>query len=112
SLVSLARNLDIKTVYMQHASVSCLFPALNFDYAFLDGESAYETYLQCEGNRSAHDCMLRDRKVIFSGQKKELSRSRLSPRPKVVGLAVNVLDINEDIAHFVKKLAFHGVNLK
>ena len=36
-----AEILGIKTLYMQHASVSEIFPPLEFDYALLDGEIAY-----------------------------------------------------------------------
>lgn len=39
-----AKNTGVKSIYLQHASVSPLFPPLAFDYAFLDGEIAYATY--------------------------------------------------------------------
>lgn len=44
SFIYAAKKLKIKTLYIQHASVSNLFPPLNFDYAFLDGEIAYKIY--------------------------------------------------------------------
>ena len=39
-----AKKLGVTTIYLQHASVSPLFPPLAFDYAFLDGEVAFQTY--------------------------------------------------------------------
>lgn len=39
-----AKELDIKTAYVQHASVSSKFPPLEFDYAFLDGLESLEKY--------------------------------------------------------------------
>lgn len=44
SFIYAAKKLNIKTIYIQHASVSNLFPPLYFDYVFLDGEVAYEIY--------------------------------------------------------------------
>lgn len=112
SLLALARNRGCKTVYMQHASVSAVFPALNVDYAFLDGKSAYETYLQCERNQPATDSQLEHRQVVLSGQKKALSRHNRSLKPEVVGLAVNALDNLTDLSIFVKKISDYGINLK
>lgn len=40
----IAKKKKIKTVYIQHASISPFFPALDFDYAFLDGMDALEKY--------------------------------------------------------------------
>jgi hypothetical protein len=39
-----SKRLKIKSIYIQHASVTDLFPPLNFSYAFLDGKMAYHTY--------------------------------------------------------------------
>lgn len=39
-----AKNLNITTVYIQHASISPYFPPLDFEYAFLDGMDALRKY--------------------------------------------------------------------
>ena len=39
-----SKELLIPSIYIQHASVSPIFPSLRFDYAFLDGRIAYNTY--------------------------------------------------------------------
>ncbi len=104
SLLALARQRGIKTVYMQHASVSNLFPAINVDYAFLDGFSAYETYLKCETNFPKTDNLLKNRKVILSGQKKSLRRADNVLSSDLIGVAVNALDHPEDIRRCVENL--------
>ena len=48
ALLAIAHQLEIRTVYLQHASVTKIFPALRVTYAFLDGIWAMETYKQCE----------------------------------------------------------------
>lgn len=95
ALIVLARNLGIKTVYMQHASVSKLFPALNVDYAFLDGQNALEIYRQCENNRPETSALLESRKVYLTGQKKKINLDenlvQMQDRASV-GIALNTLD--------------------
>lgn len=39
-MLAVAHHIGIKTVYLQHASVSNIFPALRVNYAFLDGQCA------------------------------------------------------------------------
>lgn len=112
SLLALSRNRGCKTVYMQHASVSAVFPAVNVDYAFLDGMSAYETYLRCELNRPAPDLRLESRQIVLSGQKKRLSRCESCEKPDAVGLAVNSLDSLTDLRRFVKQMSEQGIKLK
>lgn len=46
-MIDLAEKYNYKTLYVQHASVSEYFPALNFTYSFLDGMESYEKYLRC-----------------------------------------------------------------
>jgi hypothetical protein len=42
-----AKKLGIKTVYVQHASVSNLFPPLAFDLNLLEGQDSLDKYKQC-----------------------------------------------------------------
>ncbi|MDC0994074.1 hypothetical protein OAR16_00550 [bacterium] len=90
--------LEIKTLYMQHASVSDVFPPLEFDYALLDGRAAHETYLHCydlqKGVNPRIDNNVARCQVILSGQKKPvvLGTSFDSPKKDCLGLAVNNID--------------------
>jgi|GEM_PF-2029015 len=44
SLTQIANNSGIKTIYVQHASVTSQFPPLDFSYIFLDGQESLEKY--------------------------------------------------------------------
>lgn len=43
-MIDLANKYGIKAIYTQHASVTDRFPALHFDYSFLDGLESFEKY--------------------------------------------------------------------
>ena len=110
SLLAVAYALDIKTIYMQHASVSNIFPALTVSYAFLDGNSALNTYLECESNLSS---FYKDRtlpKIFLTGQKKILNKIK-SKSPKKIGLAINSLDHVDKVIELVNRLVDKGFKL-
>lgn len=44
ALITVARMQGIKTMYIQHCSVTERFPSLQFDYSFLDGLESYLKY--------------------------------------------------------------------
>lgn len=98
SLRLAADYLGIKTMYMQHASVSDIFPPLEFDYALLDGEIALETYTKCyELDNLLNSRIKKNIKkctVILSGQKKivQSEESKLSQSKIILGFGVNLLD--------------------
>jgi len=110
SLVAVANYLGIKTVYMQHASVSPLFPALRFSFAFLDGEKSMRIYEQCEKNWPADVAEYQKPRVYMSGQKKVLI-SHQNKQEQYVGLAVNTLDPIENIVSLVRKLQVNDIPL-
>ena len=102
-MLAVAHSLGIKTVYLQHASVSSQFPALRVDYAFLDGSYALDIYRLCEPNQPK---LMRDvpfPKVILSGQKKEVSISKVKD-VAIVGVAINSLDNHEAVINFINCL--------
>lgn len=97
-----AEILDIKTLYMQHASVSDLFPPLKFDYALLDGKVALETYSKClelTKNLSLRDLdCVTNCQIMLTGQKKPVKMSRVVRKPAfLAGIAVNSLDDFESV---------------
>lgn len=91
ALIAVAKLHGHRTIYLQHASVSSIFPALNFDISFLDGMSSYKTYIECEKNKNKLEYFLEKRRVYLSGQKKQLNIN-LVRRANHIGLAVNVHD--------------------
>lgn len=90
-LLAVSHYLKIKTVYLQHASISKFFPALRVNYAFLDGQCAFEVYQSCEINQPDTGREVPIPIVFFSGQKKTLISHSVEKSP-VVGLALNKLD--------------------
>jgi hypothetical protein len=98
SLRLAAEMLDIKTLYMQHASVSEIFPPLEFDYALLDGMVAYQTYVDCyELQKDANERIEKNVgkcQVLLTGQKKlVVQNAEQNESERVcVGLAVNQID--------------------
>ncbi|SFR85372.1 hypothetical protein SAMN05216203_3488 [Marinobacter daqiaonensis] len=106
-MLAVARQLGVKTAYLQHASVSPAFPALTFDFAFLDGPIAAETYRQCEENRPPGLEGLSAPCIIYSGQKKHLS-GRAAPDSETIGIAINKLDRIEPVASLISLIASEG----
>ncbi|OBA00469.1 hypothetical protein ADS46_10920 [Halomonas sp. G11] len=106
SLLAIARTMGIKTAYLQHASVSHVFPALMVDYAFLDGLAALDVYKKCRYSKphSIHP----KSNVFLSGQKKSLGISKF-PGNHFLGLALNKLDKPEDIEVVIASLHSKGI---
>ena len=102
-LVAAAHYLGIKTVYMQHASVTFLFPALRFTYAFLDGEKSLLTYEVCEVNWPAGVSGYPKPQVFLSGQKKQLINSD-AVSDTMIGVAVSPRDPVDGIFSLVREL--------
>lgn len=91
SMIAIAHHLKIKTAYLQHASVSDLFPALDFDFAFLDGQYASDKYRSCAGEANVRSNETGKTKIILSGQKKTLHQNNLLVRENI-GVALNEFD--------------------
>ncbi|WP_405420700.1 hypothetical protein [Marinobacter flavimaris] len=111
SLLAVAHYLGIKTVYLQHASVSNLFPALRVDYAFLDGQFSLDTYRECEQNQPPTKRKVPTPIVLLSGQKKHLRRGD-SRAATAIGIALNALDDATVAIQFVKELADAGQKIR
>lgn len=109
-MLAVAHHMGIKTVYLQHASVSPIFPALRVNYAFLDGQCALDTYRQCEPNQPDTARAVPIPHVVLSGQKKHLRRSD-NTNKDVVGVALNALDNAEAGIQFIDALVDNGLNV-
>ena len=105
-MLAAAHSLNIKTAYLQHASVGELFPALRVNYAFLDGMSALETYRRCEKNQPDHFRDVPIPEVFLTGLKKKLKKPENAR--EAVGVAVNVLDDAEKAVELVTKIVNQG----
>ncbi|MDX5482285.1 MAG: hypothetical protein LPK07_11445, partial [Hymenobacteraceae bacterium] len=93
-----AKKLGIKTIYIQHSSVSPLFPPLSYDLNLLEGQDALDKYKQC-GPVSGH--------VEFVGMPKADKFVKLrNKRPKVqtLGIASNLMDRLDEVESLLQSI--------
>ncbi|MGE8439395.1 MAG: hypothetical protein ACN6P2_22930 [Pseudomonas palmensis] len=102
SLRLVAEMLGLKNVYMQHASVSALFPPLQFDHAFLDGLASFNVYHGCSRTLDDGVTTLKTGSIYLSGQKKEVHEFSGGHERKYLALAVNALDTADRVIDFLK----------
>lgn len=106
-LLALAKVKGIQTAYMQHASVSRLFPALAFDYNLLDGVMALKNYIECDSNKRKHVQLEYSRHIFLSGQKKSIHRNR-SVKMSDVGYAIKAVDDIQKVMEVVAAITRVG----
>ncbi|WP_018477406.1 glycosyltransferase family protein [Pontibacter roseus] len=91
ALLLAASTLGIKTAYVQHSSISHLFPPLSFDLSLLEGQDSLDKYRQCgpvEG------------RVELVGMPKADGFTKLrnnSRRVQTIGIACNLMDLTEEL---------------
>ena len=100
-----AEILGIKTLYMQHASVSEIFPPLEFDYALLDGEIAYQIYTNCYKIQDKKSEKIKQNvsecQILLTGQKKLVFKKI---KKKYSRLRIGIATTKQDNFNFVRKL--------
>lgn len=84
-----ANKLNIKTVYIPHASVTENFPPLLFSYAFLEGKDMEKKYLCKQGNLSK---IITIGNCKFDNQKKKKKDMENDSIGIIIGIAYNLLD--------------------
>ncbi|MBI0397195.1 hypothetical protein [Cyclobacterium marinum] len=87
SFIFAAKYHKIPSIYIQHASVSPIFPSLRFDYAFLDGEIAYQTY------KNIGICGTKIN--LFGISKMDGWINRYSPNQKIKNILVCVNEVDD-----------------
>jgi hypothetical protein len=104
-----AEIMEVKTLYLQHASVNELFPPLEFNYALLDGNIAHKYYIQCYQIQPRTNLRVEKNiancQVMLTGQKKLVVKINEEKKLKGlhIGIAVNPLDDFD----YLKKLLDH-----
>lgn len=87
-LYALARRDGRRTAYVQHASISDIFPPLNFDVAFLDGQVSMDIYQHIAGqSTSAANTGV----VCLCGTQKQVGCLKGEAMSEVVGVATSSL---------------------
>ena len=97
-LLLAAKHLEIPTFYIQHASVSNYFPALDFDYALLEGQDSKDKYLKIgETNSEIYLVGMPkfDKYVEFVNTNKVIRK---------IGVAYNAMDSIDKISKVSNKL--------
>ena len=101
SLALVCEDLGIKTIYVQHASVSYAFPELHFAYSFLDGKDSVLKYT-AEGKKCASDIIM-----LGAARYDALGACRINRKPgkrNCIGVAINELDDNKTANDFCNEL--------
>lgn len=98
-LIELAEKLCIKSLYVQHASITELFPPLRFDYSFLDGAESFLKYEKIGNMRG---------KIYITGSPRFDAFSTCDQVNKKydIGIALNALDSSEkalELCLYLKK---------
>lgn len=95
SLIELAEKYQIKTLYVQHASVTKDFPTLPISYSFLDGKESFDKYNHGEEMKGMFFLSGGARFDIFYKYKNEEKKYD-------VGIALNALDDMEKVSKLCK----------
>ena len=99
-LIELAEKHGIKSLYVQHASVTTAFPPLRFDYAFLDGRESYEKYKTVGNMRGC---------VFLTGSPRFDAFHNYQGADKMydIGIALNELDSEDQVLQLCLYLKEH-----
>ena len=102
-----AKELGIKSIYVQHASVAKGFPKLISSYAFLDGQESLEKYLYAGAPEG---------KVFLSGGARfdpvfHQYPTKNTEKVETIGIAINMLDDFEEVKKLCTELLQHRYHL-
>lgn len=101
SLELVCEDLGIKTIYVQHASVSYAFPELHFAYSFLDGKDSFQKYTT-EGKKCVGNIFM-----LGAARYDALNECRVNRKQykrNCIGVAINELDDNKIANDFFNEL--------
>lgn len=112
ALALVCESLNVRTLYVQHASVSFAFPELHFTYSFLDGLDSLEKYTY-NGKKIYGDAIL-----LGAVRYDKLSQLRKTRKERqfrnCIGISINAIDDNikvNDLCNFLLE-KFPSVVLK
>ncbi|MBC5773613.1 hypothetical protein H8S95_06020 [Pontibacter sp. KCTC 32443] len=94
-----ARAAGIKTAYIQHASVSPIFPPLQFDLNLLEGQDSLDKYKHCgpvEGRVELVGMPKADAYVSFRNKNLEI---------RTIGIGCNLMDSVAEIESLLRQLS-------
>lgn len=102
-----AQALDVKTIYVQHASVAKGFPKLIASYSFLDGQESLDKYLEAGKPEG--------KVYLFGGVRFDpifqQYPTKHTEEVKTIGIAINMLDNSEKVKILCDFLIGQGYKL-
>jgi len=93
-----ARRLGIKTIYIQHASVSTLFPPLQFSLSLLEGQDSLDKYRQCGPVAGRVELIGMPKADAFVAYRNQHARIQ------AIGISFNPLDDTGEIEQLLRHL--------
>ncbi|WP_161891081.1 glycosyltransferase family protein [Pontibacter russatus] len=94
-----AGSLGIKTVYIQHASVSTLFPPLSFDLNLLEGQDSLDKYRQCGAISGRVELVGMPKADLY------IPYRNTSTSIRTIGIGCNVMDELDEIEKLLQVLS-------
>lgn len=109
ALLYVSRYTDVKTIYIQHAGVSNIFPPLDFDFALLDGEYSENVY----SGISKVTNTLSKTKVLHFGATRyekfyEVAKDNIESKINHVIVAINKADNINEVEELCQSLSNYG----
>jgi hypothetical protein len=101
-----AKKLGIKTAYVQHSSVSTLFPPLAFDLNLLEGQDSLDKYRQCgpvAGRVEFIGMPKADKFVPFRNQAHTIH---------TIGIGGNLMDLIEEVKQLLTQITHDFPSLR
>lgn len=109
SLELVCEDLGVRTIYVQHASVSYAFPELHFTYSFLDGKDSYLKYT-AEGKNCTGNIIMLGAARYDGLSSYRINRSK--ENRNCIGIAINDLDDNKITNDFCNEILAKRPDLK
>lgn len=96
-LLEIAAKHEVRTLYVQHASITKSFPPLHFTYSFLDGIESYEKYKAIGDIKGT---------IFLTGSPRfdELYKYKGATKTHDIGIALNLLDSCDKVMELCRYL--------
>lgn len=105
--IHVANELDVETMYLQHAAVSEYFPPLIVNRALLEGEDSWEKYKKIGYDKEAVEVSL----VGIPKLDEYSVRTAQNTGRKLMGLATNMFDPIEEVSILCEELLALGYDV-
>ncbi|GAB3534747.1 hypothetical protein GCM10027443_22330 [Pontibacter brevis] len=98
AMLMAAKAIGIKTIYIQHASVSTIFPPLSFDLNLLEGQDSLDKYKQCGPVQGQVEL------IGMPKADKYVPHRNTSKNIRTIGIGCNLMDNLDEIEKLLQAL--------